>query len=393
MAETDRNNVNTDFEISDYPKNDCLKLARFFCFDIFEITLIKILVVATVYVILLITLAQTYSLLHNFDLKYFNQHAPTYFVLQFVIVSCCGVLFKGPKCLEKLKELRMFVPKDKKDEIFKKMEREARLVNFGVITLLLLGSFSGFVILVPSEKDQDTYFIYDLIKDFMLPSWKIQVSLMCCIGCAFFTYVTVANFCQFIYCSFHIKRQRELTVNCIRKIHALCESRACNCEQHQEEIKETLKFVILYQNDIIACGYYVIKQAWPVILSHSVFAGLFFISMLFLVLTVEHTFILYARIVPIIVSSTLTGISVITLGQHLQDSTVECFNELCTLNWYNWNEENKKIYLIMLSNQMVPFKIKLTENIAINYSLGFVLCKTVYSVVSVLVHMRNAKYN
>ncbi|KAJ3656995.1 hypothetical protein Zmor_016031 [Zophobas morio] len=372
MPETDRNNTNIDFEISNYPKNDCLRLARFFCIDIFEITLIKILVVGTVYVTLLITLAQTYIFLENFDLKYFIQYAPPYFVLQFVTASCCGVLFKSTKCLQKLQDLRMFVPKDKKDEIFKKIEREARLANFGVITLLLLGSFSGFVILVPSDKDEDMYFIYDLIKDFMLPSWKTQ-----------------QTFVNFIYCSYHIKFQRELTVNCIKKIHGLCESR----EQHQEEIKEILKFVTLWQNDIIAYGYFVLKQIWPVILSHSLFGGLFFISMLFLILTVEHTFILYARIVPIFVTSTLIGVSVITLGQHLQDSTVECFNELCTLNWYNWYEENKKVYLIMLSSQVVPFKIKLTENIAINYSLGFIICKTVYSVVSVLIHMKNANYN
>ena len=120
----------------------------------------------------------------------------------------------------------MFVPKDKKDEIFKKMEREAKLVNFGVITLLVLGSISGFVILLPSEKDEEMYFIYELIKDFVLHSWKTQLSLIFSV--------------------------RELTVNCIWKIHALFESWGCNCEQHQEEIKDTLKFVILRQNDINA---------------------------------------------------------------------------------------------------------------------------------------------
>ena len=154
--------------------------------------------------------------------------------------------------LEKLKQLRMFVPKNKKDEIFKKMEREAKVVNFGIMTLLFLGSLSGFVILVPSEKDQDMYFIYNLIKDFTLPAWKTPLSLIFSVSSAFYAYVAIASFCQFIYSSYHIKWQRELTVNCIQKIHALCESRGCNCEQHQEEIKDTLKFVIFWQNDIIA---------------------------------------------------------------------------------------------------------------------------------------------
>ncbi|KAJ3656994.1 hypothetical protein Zmor_016030 [Zophobas morio] len=394
MPEIDKNNPNLDFlEIDDYPKNDHLKLVRFFCYDIFEITLVKMSVVATVYVSLLITLAQTYLFLQNFNLKYFIQYVPMYFVLQFVTVSCCGVLSLSKEMSSMLKELRMFVPKDKNHEIFKKMKKEAKIINFVVTALLVSGMISGFLILVPTEKDEDLYFIYDLIRDYTLPAWKTPLSFLFSISVAFYAFVVLANLTQFIYGAYHIKYQIEITtVNCIQRIHDLCESRDCNCGQHQEQIKEILKFVILSQCRLTNYGTNVVKKLWPVIASYSLFGGLFFISMLFLMLTVEHTFISYAKIIPIYITGTLTGISVIMLGQNIEDSSVKAFNDLCTLKWYNWNKENKKIYLIMLSNQMVPFKIKFSENIAVNYKLGFKICRTVYSVVSVLIQMRNAKF-
>ena len=84
-----------------------------------------------------------------------------------------------------LKELRMLVPKDKKHEIFKKMEKEAKIINFVVTALLLLGIVSGFLILVPTEKDEDLYFIYDLIRDYTLPAWKTPLSFLFSISVAF----------------------------------------------------------------------------------------------------------------------------------------------------------------------------------------------------------------
>ena len=141
----------------------------------------------------------------------------------------------------------MFVPKDKKHEIFKIMKKEAKIINFVVIGLLLLGVISGFLSLVPTENDKDLYFMYDLIKDYTLPAWKIPISFFFSISAAFYTYIGLANLCQFIYGAYHIKYQIEMTVKYIQKIHDLCETRDCNCEQHQEHVKEILKFVIVSQ--------------------------------------------------------------------------------------------------------------------------------------------------
>ena len=133
------------------------------------------------------------------------------------------------------------------NNLFKIMKKEAKLINFVVIGLLLLGVISGFLSLVPTEKDKDLYFMYDLMKDYTLPAWRIPLSLFFSISAAFYAYIGLANLCQFIYASVHIKYQMEIAVNYIQKIHDLCETRDCNCEQHQEHVKDILKFGILSQ--------------------------------------------------------------------------------------------------------------------------------------------------
>ena len=141
----------------------------------------------------------------------------------------------------------MFVPKDKKHEIFKKMKNEAKIINFVVTALLVSGMISGFLILIPAENDEDLYFIYDLIRDYTIPAWKTPLSFIFSISAAFYAFVVLANLCQFIYGAYHIKYQIEITVNTIQKIHDLCETRDCNCEQHQDHVKDILKFGILSQ--------------------------------------------------------------------------------------------------------------------------------------------------
>lgn len=48
----------------------------------------------------------------------------------------------------------------------------------------------------------------------------------------------------------------------------------------------------------------------------------------------------------------------------------EIFDELIHVNWYNWNENNKKTFLILLTNADQILKFKYSENISLNYIMG-----------------------
>jgi hypothetical protein len=77
--------------------------------------------------------------------------------------------------------------------------------------------------------------------------------------------------------------------------------------------------------------------------------------------------------------------SLITAGQTLQDEVVlikslplkinflqseRIFSSFLVINWYTWNNKNRKILLIILHNCLVSMKIKFTDTLAINYQLG-----------------------
>jgi hypothetical protein len=77
--------------------------------------------------------------------------------------------------------------------------------------------------------------------------------------------------------------------------------------------------------------------------------------------------------------------SLITAGQTLQDEVVlieslplkinflqseRIFSSFLVINWYTWNNKNRKILLIILHNCVVSMKIKFTDTLAINYQLG-----------------------
>lgn len=50
--------------------------------------------------------------------------------------------------------------------------------------------------------------------------------------------------------------------------------------------------------------------------------------------------------------------------------TTSIFEELILVNWYHWNESNKKNYLTALITSFKIFKIKVSDNISLNYKLG-----------------------
>ncbi|KAJ3657157.1 hypothetical protein Zmor_016181 [Zophobas morio] len=76
-------------------------------------------------------------------------------------------------------------------------------------------------------------------------------------------------------------------------------------------------------------------------------------------------------------------VATIMAGEALQDESENTFTTLMLTKWYNFNCENRKIFLLMLCNSVKPISINFSGEIAINYRLGMAICKTVYSAISV----------
>ena len=87
-----------------------------------------------------------------------------------------------------------------------------------------------------------------------------------------------------------------------------------------------------------------------------------------------------------VIAAVLVSIHVIVSGQMIEDivstqmgigfilkvfQTTKAFEDILkSLEWSRWNKENKKIYLIILANNIKPFKLQFSDSIALNYRLA-----------------------
>ncbi|KAJ3640745.1 hypothetical protein Zmor_027288 [Zophobas morio] len=93
------------------------------------------------------------------------------------------------------------------------------------------------------------------------------------------------------------------------------------------------------------------------------------------------------------------GVEVITVlaafvvsGQKIEDAAERVFDVLREVDWYHWNQINKKIYLIFLTNASRVLKIKYSENISLNHKLGIEVVKGVFSAISLTYSLQHKKY-
>lgn len=55
--------------------------------------------------------------------------------------------------------------------------------------------------------------------------------------------------------------------------------------------------------------------------------------------------------------------------------SIQIYNTISKQLWYTWNHENKKIFLIFLSNCKKPLQIvKFSNNFYVNYEWGIAVC-------------------
>jgi hypothetical protein len=90
--------------------------------------------------------------------------------------------------------------------------------------------------------------------------------------------------------------------------------------------------------------------------------------------------------ISLVVTAGITSVLAVVTGQSVEDvvslfpfiffftaiffETSQIFEILKELDWYCWNSENKKIYLIFLTKAQKIFKMEFSESVSINYELG-----------------------
>ncbi|KAJ3644836.1 hypothetical protein Zmor_022538 [Zophobas morio] len=92
----------------------------------------------------------------------------------------------------------------------------------------------------------------------------------------------------------------------------------------------------------------------------------------------------YPRIILLGISAFVVLFGLSKTGQEVEDMSSDIFDISLHVDWCDWNEANKKMYLMLLINTQKQFKIKYSDNISLNYQMGVEIVKTFFSIISVM---------
>jgi hypothetical protein len=170
-------------------------------------------------------------------------------------VTISGQLLFSDATSPTLSKLTLWKFKDENNKISKNINNNSKIITAFVIANTIMSVLGGFNLMISGQDDdEDIFFIYGLIKDFMFPSWKYNISVLFGICCAFLCYVGVTSLFQFLYSTFHVKFQIDIMLHHVESINNLGQNRddtdLLNSEDYQNEIKNNLKTIIDRHNQL-----------------------------------------------------------------------------------------------------------------------------------------------
>ncbi|KAJ3654133.1 hypothetical protein Zmor_013344 [Zophobas morio] len=90
------------------------------------------------------------------------------------------------------------------------------------------------------------------------------------------------------------------------------------------------------------------------------------------------------RVVALSICGLFMLVILFKLGQDTEDNVTKVFETLVSIEWYDWNESNKKMYLMFLVSALKPYRIQFSENFSLNYNMAGQLLQSAASVVLVV---------
>ncbi|CAH1380979.1 unnamed protein product, partial [Tenebrio molitor] len=237
--------------------------------------------------------------------------------------------------------------------------------------------------------DDDVFFTNWLIQKWFFGQCKFLILLTKLTFFVAAPCMTVHAY-QIIYAFQHMKFQIYMFNNYVEELtkgFKTCEWKLLSDEVYQNEVNFRLKFLVKRHCDFLSWKNNLLMNMDHLILPFSMGGCLIGLSIAlsFYQLTDESHSVMVLRASLFAIFAVTTFWSLITSGQTLQDEVVliesltlkinflqseRIFSSFLVINWYTWNNENRKILLIILHNCLVPIKVKFTDTLAINYQLG-----------------------
>ncbi|KAJ3654130.1 hypothetical protein Zmor_013342 [Zophobas morio] len=197
---------------------------------------------------------------------------------------------------------------------------------------------------------------------------------------AFFVRVfsPVVAFGQFLYSFYNSKFQLYMLLYFIKNINEKSsvdqwriEQRLMFCFRNHINLSKAIR-KMLKKIEVVSFAYQALILVWTI--SFATYVLLFQDDLL------QQKF----RFVSVSIFCLFEMVILFHVGQNTEEIVTKVFESLVSIDWYDWNESNKKIYLMFLVSALKPFRIQFSENFSLNYNMAGQLLQSIASVVLVV---------
>ncbi|XP_044264019.1 uncharacterized protein LOC123010898 [Tribolium madens] len=381
--------MNFKFGEPEEQEEDYLEVLKICFIDAFRTHFAKLVLGVTFVNIIGLTLLQTYFSINSFSTTQFLKYAPIYFG-RFHVLVCVIFIWHHINVTHKLFAK---IPRWSYNTIGKiynsKVKRNALYTNMFVAFITLAGFGCAVLYAIPTDKDEEIFFILSWFEENML-EWADIFSLGHRLSFLFVSVIMQAPSIQICYIVKQTQYQLGIVKIILENIHQGFDNLDTLIldDNFQKEMKKRLVFCVERHINLVIIGKNLVKEAGVFVFLLAVTGAMWGVSlMMFFYVTEDTPTFVNVRLCALIFVSTITGILYVIQGQNIQDVSEECFQTVSQMDWYYWNEENKRIYQIMFLNCFNPFTIKFSENLTVNYKLGIELAKAVYSMMSFMTYV------
>ncbi|EFA04741.1 odorant receptor 330 [Tribolium castaneum] len=375
-----------------FAKDDRLKTLKLMASDVFQSKTVKIILTVVFLVHFIANSLTIYFVLYVFETKLFINYASVFFSEFYPMLAILTIIFKGDVVQNLTDEITFWTI----DSASKNLQHEIKLKIKFLTAFVIINSFTvvmgSFSYVQQLSDDVNLFLAIRLIRDYF-PNYSTILEFFYRMTYPICGYLMAVHAYQCLYYTQHINFQLQMFTEVITELNnsktsSLLENHLFYNRTYQTNTEQRLKFCIKRSQEFIKICVTKNKEIGSLIPGFAI-CGLFLgIGITFFLSTGTFTTEYYLRMGVTSICGATTFSALIWSAQTTETMTSDLVMVINEVNWYNFNQTNKKLYLTFLMNTMKERKIKFTENYSVNYQLGLAIVRGIYSVISVVASKR-----
>ncbi|XP_044254774.1 uncharacterized protein LOC123005187 [Tribolium madens] len=272
-------------------------------------------------------------------------------------------------------------------EVHSRIKYEIRITNILSVLNVVITLYASYWYTHPIDDDKEIFYALRFFEEYW-PRQKRVLSIIYRATFPLFAYVMIVHAYQVIYATQHLRFQAILFIKYVVNIGEqktkICDEKLFYDTDYQKIVAKRLKFCIIRHQEFLAFHRLKLKEIRNFIVTFSILGGLLLFSFGLHLLIGKFHYEHYVRFGVGAFAAVFTFGALILAGQSIEVQAANVVHSCNSIKWYTFNEKNKRIYRLMLINIMQPCKLKFSENLSVNYSLGVSIVRGIFSILSVV---------